>query len=205
MTPNIPVSSALDEETARAEIYGLLAQLFYARPAPQLLSALRVAATESPAAGAFLEEPWRDVVTRAREISDEAIGLEHDTLFEGVGKPDIYLYGSHYLAGFLNEKPLARLRDDLAELGLARDETMPDTEDNIAYLFEVMRYLIAGDDVAVANLTRQSEFFAAHLQPWVLDFCDAVTAHPKARFYAALAAFTRAFIGVETQGFDMLS
>ncbi|WP_048441604.1 molecular chaperone [Caenimonas sp. SL110] len=205
MTPNIPVSSALDEETARAEIYGLLAQLFYARPSPDLLSALRVAATESPAAGAFLEEPWRDVVTRAREMSDEAIGLEHDTLFEGVGKPDIYLYGSHYLAGFLNEKPLARLRDDLAELGLARDEAMPDTEDNIAYLFEVMRYLIAGDDVAVANLTRQSAFYAAHLQPWVLDFCDAVTAHPKARFYAALAAFTRAFIGVETQGFDMLS
>ncbi len=97
------------------------------------------------------------------------------------------------------------MRDDLAELGLARDEAMPDTEDNIAYLFEVMRYLIAGDDVAVANLTRQSEFFAAHLQPWVLDFCDAVTAHPKARFYATLAAFTRAFIGVETQGFDMLS
>lgn len=205
MTPNIPVSSALDEETARAEIYGLLSQLFYARPTPDLLSALRVAATESPAAGGFLEEPWRDVVARARENPDEAIGREHDALFGGVGKPDVYLYGSHYVAGFLNEKPLALLRTDLAALGLARDETMPDTEDNIAYLFEVMRYLIAGDDVAVANLTRQSEFFGAHLQPWALMFCDAVAAHPRAKFYASLAAFTRAFIEVETQGFDMLA
>ena len=88
------------------------------------------------------------------------IAAEYDALFGGVGKPEVYLFGSHYLSGFLNEKPLARLRDDLAELGLARDEAMPETEDHIAYLCEVMRYLIAGDDVAVANLTRQREFFA---------------------------------------------
>jgi TorA maturation chaperone TorD len=109
------------------------------------------------------------------------------------------------MSGFLNEKPLARLRDTLAELGLARDETMPETEDHIAYVCEVMRYLIAGDDVAVANLTRQSEFFAAHLMPWANALCDAIAGHPKARFYAALAAFTRAFISVEAQGFDMMS
>ena len=80
---------------------------------------------------------------------------EYDALFGGVGKPEVYLFGSHYLSGFLNEKPLARLRTDLAALGLARDEAMPETEDHIAYLCEVMRYLIAGDDVEVANLTRQ--------------------------------------------------
>ncbi len=81
---------------------------------------------------------------------------------------------------------------------------MPETEDHIAYLCEVMRYLIAGDDVAVANLTRQRAFFAAHVQPWAAQLCDAIAAHPKARFYAALAAFTRAFMSVEVQGFDML-
>jgi TorA maturation chaperone TorD len=35
--------------------------------------------------------------------------------------------------------------------------------------------------------------------------CDALEAHPRARFYAALSQFTRAFIGVEQQGFDLLS
>ena len=206
MTEPIPTSSALDEETARAEVYGLLAQLYYAPPSPELLAALRVAVTEAPAQGGFLEEPWRQVVGVAREMDDRAIADEYDALFGGVGKPEVYLFGSHYLSGFLNEKPLARLRTALADLGLGRDEaTMPETEDHVAYLCEVMRYLIAGDDVAVANLTKQSEFFAGHLQPWANDLCDAISAHPKARFYRSLAEFTRAFMSVEAQGFDMLS
>jgi TorA maturation chaperone TorD len=200
----VPTSSALDEETARAEIYGLLAALYYAAPAHAVLAQLRVAVTEAPAAGAFLEESWRALVAAARAGTDSTIEREFDALFGGVGKPDVYLYGSHYLSGFLNEKPLARLRTDLERLGLERSETMPETEDHFACLCEVMRYLIAGDDVAVANLTQQKAFFSAHLQPWVERMCDAVAAHPGARFYAALAGFTRAFLSVEAQGFDML-
>jgi TorA maturation chaperone TorD len=200
-----PVSSALDEETARAEVYGLLAQLYYAAPSADLLSALRVAVTDAPAQGAFLEEPWRELVGSARAISDPDIAAEYDALFGGVGKPDVYLFGSHYLAGYLNEKPLAKLREDLAGLGLTRVDAMGETEDHIAYLCEVMRFLIAGDDVAVANLTRQRDFFAAHLQPWNGAMCDALAAHPRARFYATLADFTRAFFSVEAQGFDMLA
>lgn len=203
-TPDLTLSSALDEETARSELYGLLALLYYASPATELIANLRAAATEAPAAGAFLEEPWRALVGIARELSDEAIQSEYNTLFGGMGKPEVYLYGSHFLSGFLNEKPLAKLRTDLAGLGLARDDGMSETEDHVAYLCEVMRYLIAGDDVAVANLTRQNEFFAAHLQPWVMTMCDDLQKHPKARFYAALAELTRTFMGVEAQGFDML-
>ena len=205
MQERIPVSSALDEETARAEVYGLLAAMYYAPPSPELMGQLRVAVTEAPAAGGFLEEPWRLVVGAARDMSDAEVADEYDALFGGVGKPEVFLFGSHYLSGFLNEKPLAQLRGDLAALGLARDETMPETEDHVAYVCEVMRYLIAGDDVEVANLTQQQKFFSAHLQPWVTQMCDAIEAHPKARFYAALAGFTRAFMSVEAQGFDMLA
>ena len=202
---SVPImSTALDEETARAEVYGLLAALFYAPPTAEVLSLLRVAATESPAAGGFLQEPWRELVAASRRLSDSDIQSEYNALFGGVGKPEIYLFGSHYLSGFLNEKPLALLRTDLARLGLARDEAMSETEDHIAYLCEVMRYLIAADDVVVANLTAQRQFFGVHLQPWVLRLCDAMDSHPKARFYAALSGFTRSFVSVETQGFDML-
>jgi TorA maturation chaperone TorD len=200
-----PSTSALDEETARAEIYGLLSQLYYAPPTAELLADLRVAVTDAPVQGGFLEEPWRALVGAARAQPDGEIADEYEALFGGVGKPDLYLFASPYLTGFLNDKPLARLRDDLAGLGLARDEAMPETEDHIAYLCEVMRYLIAGDDVAVANLTRQREFFLAHMQPWGEALCDAMAAHPKARFYGALAGFTRAFLQVEAQGFDMLA
>ena len=197
--------SGFDEETARAEVYGLLAQLFYAPPAPEFIAELQISVTDAPVTGSFLEEPWRQLVGAARATNAADIAQEYDTLFGGVGKPEVYLYGSHYLSGFLNEKPLAYLRTTLAELGLARDDAMPETEDHFAYGCEVMRYLIAGDDVAVANLTRQRAFFADHLQPWSSALCDAISQHPKARFYAELAAFTRAFLSVETQGFDMLT
>jgi TorA maturation chaperone TorD len=204
MNEPIPVSSALDEETARAEVYGLLAALYYAPPGPELLAQLRVAVTEAPAAGGFLEEPWRQFVGTVRELGDEQVANEYDALFGGVGKPEVYLFGSWYLSGFLNEKPLAALRSDLAALGLARDEAMPETEDHFACVCEVMRYLIAGDDVEVANLTQQRKFFSTHVQPWVPAMCEAISAHPKARFYAALAGFTAAFVSVESQGFDLM-
>ena len=205
MNEPIPVSSALDEETARAEVYGLLAALYYAPPGPELLAQLRVAVTEAPAAGGFLEEPWRQFVGTVRDLSDEQVANEYDALFGGVGKPEVYLFGSFYLSGFLNEKPLAALRSDLAALGLARDEAMPETEDHFACVCEVMRDLIAGDDVEVANLTQQQKFFSTHVQPWVPAMCEAISAHPKARFYAALAGFTAAFVSVEAQGFDLMA
>lgn len=205
MSERYTPSSALDEETARADVYGLLAQLYYAPAAPGLLAALRVAPTQAPAEGAFLEEPWRALVGLARSHDDAQVVQEYEALFGGVGKPEVYLFASHYLTGFLNERPVARLRDDLAELGLGRDEAMPETEDHIAFLCEVMRYLIAGGDVEVANLTRQRDFFARHLQPWTGELCDALERHPRARFYAGLAGFTRAFLSVEQQAFDLLA
>ena len=197
-------NDGLDEEIARAEVYGLLAQLYQAPPAPELLANLRVAATEAPVAGTFLEEPFRQLVGAARACSDAAVADEFEALFGGVGKPEVWAYGSHYLSGFLNDKPLVRLRSDLAALGLGRDESRAETEDHIAYLCEVMRYLIAGDDVAVANLTQQQRFFAAHLQPWVERLCEAIAAQPRAEFYRAVALFTQAFMNVEAQGFDLV-
>lgn len=205
MTQAQLVPASLDEETARAEIYGLLSALYYAPPSVELLENIRVAVTQAPESGAILEGSWEELVAAAREHSLDDIRQEYNLLFGGVGKPEVYLFGSHYLSGFLNEKPLAALRTDIAALGLARDESMPETEDHVAYVCEVMRYLIAGDDVAVANLTRQREFFSRHAQPWLELMCDAIVAHPRARFYAVLAGFTDTFVGVESQGFDMLA
>ena len=116
----------------------------------------------------------------------------------------MFLYGSYYLSGFLNEKPLALLRQHLASIGLARDETREETEDHIACVLEVMRYLIAGDDAGVCNLEQQRRFFRAQVQPWAERCADAVAAHPRAMLWCKVADMTRAFIEVETQGFDML-
>lgn len=204
-TPVLVSGSALDEETARAELYGLLATLYYAPPTAPLLEQLRVAVTAAPAAGAFLEAPWRALVGVARTMTDQEIDGEYQALFGGVGKPEVYLYASYYLSGFLNEKPLARLRDELRKLGLVRDLAMSESEDHFAYLCEVMRYLIAAEDVTVANLASQRAFFTSQLQPWVATMCKDLQCHPKAHFYRFLAELTAAFVSVETEGFELLA
>ncbi|MEY4748402.1 MAG: hypothetical protein RIQ60_616 [Pseudomonadota bacterium] len=206
-TPAAPISFAPaddSDELARAELYGLLARLWLAPPDAELLGQFKVAVTEAPTPGGLLEAPWGQLVAAMRATSAQAAADEHEALFHGVGKPEVFAYGSWYLTGFLNEKPLAALRHDLAALGLTRDAERLETEDHIAYGLEVMRYLIAGDEVAVCNLEQQRRFFRAHLQPWVEALCDAVEAHPRAHTWRAVAALTRAFVQVETQGFDML-
>lgn len=192
------------DEVARAELYGLLARLFLAPPDDDLLARLRLAPTTAPMPGAFLESSWTDLVGAARAADAVQIAGEHDALFIGIGKPEVFLYASHHIAGALNEKPLVELRDTLRRLGLARSEAMVETEDHIAYLCEVMRYLIAGDDLAVSNLASQQRFFDAHLRGWSARMLEQLAAHPQAVFYRALALFAAAFFQVEAQAFDML-
>lgn len=204
MTAPVAISSAdQGEELQRAELYGLLARLWFTPPDDALLAQFAVAVTEAPQRGSFLEPAWQSLVAalRASSVADATDAFE--ALFVGVGKPDVFPYGSFFIAGTMHEKPLAALRGDLAELGLTRDPGA-ETEDHVSFEFEVMRYLIAGDEIEICNLERQRRFFRAHVQPWVGALCDAVEQHPRAGPYAALAAFTRAFVQVETQAFDMI-
>lgn len=192
------------EELARAELYGLLAQLWLGPPDAALLQQFKVAVTQAPESGGHLEAPWQTLVAAMRATQPDTAAEEYDALFGGIGKPEVFLYGSFYLSGFLNEKPLADLRTDLDRLGLTRDPARGETEDHIAYVFETMRYLIAGDDVAVCNLEQQRRFFRTHVQTWVAALCDAVQAQPRADTWRAVAEMTRQFVAVETQGFDLL-
>ncbi len=191
-------------ELARAELYGLLANLWLAPPGADLLRSFGTAVTQAPEPGGHLEAPWQALVAAMRATTAQAAAAEHGALFHGVGKPEIFAYGSFHLSGFLNEKPLAALRTDLRALGLTRDSDALETEDHIAYGLEVMRYLIAGDDMAVCNLEQQRRFFRNHLQPWVPQLCDTVAGHPRADLWRAVAALTAVFMQVEAQAFDML-
>ena len=192
------------DELARAELYGLLARLWLAPPDDELLAQFRVAVTEAPERGGHLEAPWQDLVAALRATRVAEAADEFAVLFQAVGKPEVIVFGSYYLSGSLNDRPLAQLRSDLAALGLGRDPARMETEDHVAYVFEVMRYLIAGDDPSVCRLAEQRRFFRTHVQTWVDRLCDAVQAQPRARTWAAIAAFTRAFVEVEAQGFDLL-
>lgn len=189
------------EEAARAEIYGVLAALLYAPPAQALLDAIAAA----PVVGdSLLEQAWNELADACRHAQQAAVREEYEALFIGVGKPDVMLYGSFYLSGFLMEKPLAELRADLSKLGLERSEAMSESEDHLAALCEVMRHLIQSDDAVLGNLVAQQKFFDTHMRPWVLTCCEAVEVHPNARFYRFAALFARRFFEVEMQAFDMV-
>jgi TorA maturation chaperone TorD len=48
------------------------------------------------------------------------------------------------LTGFLKDKPLAKLRNDMKEIGIELAENVKEPEDHIASLFDMMSGLILG-------------------------------------------------------------
>ncbi|PLC41752.1 hypothetical protein C0Q88_17140 [Ralstonia pickettii] len=208
-----PADSA--EDLARADLYGLLATLFFHAADADLLQRIAAAplgpigdddtaaADAEAAASSALTQAWRRLVARAGKTTAAQADDEYTELFIGVGKPEVFLYGSYYQAGFMNEKPLVVLRDDLRRFGLERAEGVTETEDHLATLCEVMRYLIAGDDVDLARIEEQRAFFQRHLAPWVDTACDAVLQHPRAAFYADVAGLAKAFFDVERLALEL--
>ncbi len=213
MTQKENTSLALDvnlsaEDLARADLYGLLALLFYAPPTKELLQKIAQFSEDiepgDSESTSLLQGPWNDLVQLAKESHVDQWAEEYEASFIGVGKQEIFLYGSFYLTGFLNEKPLVALRNHLQRIGLEGSEDITETEDHIACLCEVMRYLIAGEDLSVCNLTEQKLFFNQHLRVWVDDLFDILENHPSLHFYKVVGSLTRAFFDIEGQAFDML-
>jgi TorA maturation chaperone TorD len=195
----------LPEDLARADLYGLIARFFQKPPDQELLDQISATADQQDAADeAPLARVWMDVIEVAKNNPAKAWHDEFDLNFISIGKPNVVLNGSFYMAGHLNEKPLVDIRNALAKYGLEAAEEVTETEDHISALCEVMRYLIAGDDVEVSNLTNQRVFFNEHIRPWYDELCDSIEAIPEMHLYHPVAALTREFLAIEGQGFDMI-
>ena len=198
----------LPEDLARADLYGLIARFFYQPPDQELLDQIAASATDetsrSSQGNAPLAQVWLSVVEVAKNNSAKAWHDEFDLNFISVGRPNVILNGSFYMAGHLNEKPLIEIRRALDAFGLESAQEITETEDHISSLCEVMRYLIAGDDVEVSNLTNQQIFFNAHIRPWYEQLCDAIEEIPEMHLYHPVAALTREFLDIEGHSFDML-
>lgn len=192
-----------DEDRARAEHYAVLSRLFASAPDAEFLRKLpALAATWGSSANA-LGQAWLMLGDAARNTDAEQLEDEYTRLFLTIGRPDVMLFGSFYMAGFLMEGPVVELRADLAELGLGRRLGVTESEDHIAALCDVMRHLIVtGPDAA--GLGRQQLFFTRHIAPWFEALCDALERAPDARFYPRTAALVRAFFEIERLAFDML-
>lgn len=203
MTPELSIQFETrdqGEEDARADMYSLLATLLYAPPTQALLDTIASAPADGESA---LQTAWMELVDACRDAQQETVREEYEQLFYGVGRPEVMLYGSFYLSGFLMEKPLAALRTDLAKLGLQRADDIVESEDHLASLCAVMCHLIMSDDVMHASLQVQRDFFAEHMQQWVVDCCQAIQQSPHAGFYRPVARLAETFFEVEMQAFAM--
>ena len=197
----------LPEDLARADLYGLIARLFHEAPDQELLDQIVSSIPEGQEAqseAAPLARVWQNLVEMAKANSAKAWQDEFDQNFISVGRPIIILNGSFYMAGYLNERPLVEIRRALDAFGLESAEEISETEDHISALCEVMRYLIAGDDVEISNLTNQRVFFNDHIRPWHDDLFDAIDAVSEMRLYHSVASLAREFLAIEGQGFDMI-
>ncbi len=189
------------EDWARSDFYALLSNLFFAAPSPELCSNLAATELMLEEDTSVLSADWLALIAIAKERSVQSIADEYDALFIGVGKADLMMFGSYYQSGFLNEKPLVYLRDDLQRLGLGRIQSVNETEDHLAFLCEVMRYLIVEANPP-KPFSDQRDFFNAHISSWVFKFLDELDAHPRADFYKVVGRLTRSFFEVERQSFD---
>jgi TorA maturation chaperone TorD len=186
-----------DVDAARAQEYALLTALFVRAPSSALLeriAQLRGDATPLGLAHAALAQA-------ADAAGAEEVAREFFDLFIGIGRGELLPYGSYYMTGFLNERPLSRLRDDLRALGIERVEGQCEPEDHAAILCEIMAELIDGQ--FPASVERQRQVFEKHLAPWLGRFFADLEVAEAAKFYRAVGAIGHLFIEIEKEAFAL--
>ena len=188
-----------DIALARSQEYALLATLLARAPDAKLLNSLaslRGDATPLGVAHAALAQA-------ASETTVERVEREFFNLFIGLGRGELLPYASYYLTGFLHERPLARLRGDLAPLGIERAEGNNEPEDHAATLCEIMAGLVSGRLPAPQGTDQQ--IFEKHLAPWIGRFFADLERAEAANLYRRIGTLGRVFMEVETEAFALPS
>ncbi|MXU66452.1 TorD/DmsD family molecular chaperone [Oceanomicrobium pacificus] len=187
------------EDALRADLYDLLGVLL-ARPATrETLRTCQSLSGDHTDLGAAVAE----LAARAAETTPKAVEREFNRLFIGIGRGELLPYASFYMTGFLNEKPLAVLRQDMVALSMRRADSVFEPEDNIASLCEMMAGLIRGRFGAPAPLGRQKDFYFRHLAPWAGHFFADLEKADGAWFYAPVGTIGRLFTDIDAQAFRM--
>lgn len=191
------------EDQGRADVYALLSSMLLAAPDDALIRQLAALPVRDDPTRA-LDVALAALAGAAREASAQTVRDEYEQLFTGIGNPLLNPFASLYIAGFINEKPLVRLRSDLAQLGLARRSGSRELEDHLGALCETMRILIEGThDRAPQPLVIQEAFFRAHIAPWYERFLHDMRTAEAANFYRQVADLGDVFLDIEAQAFEV--
>jgi TorA maturation chaperone TorD len=193
----IATGAADDVDAARAQEYALLSVLLARAPSADLLARLAALRGDlSPLGAAHVA-----LAEAAAPANVERVEREFFDLFIGIGRGELVPYGSYYLTGFLHERPLSRLRDDLARLGIERVEGEAEPEDRVAMLCEIMAGLAGGSFDAPAGADR--ELFEKHLAPWIGRFFADLENAKAADFYRRIGTVGRVFMEIESEAFAL--
>jgi len=188
-----------EEDRLRADLYIFLGLLLSAPPDRMLLDQTAGLIGDDSELGRGVTA----LSKMARVSKPKSLESEYNKLFIGLGRGELLPYASYYLTGFLNEKPLAKLRQDMHARGLSRADTVFEPEDNIASLMEMMGAMIVGRFGAAEPLDTQRSFFNAHIGPWAAHFFSDLEAAKNSVFYASVGTVGRAFMEIEAQAFKM--
>jgi len=195
---NPDATGDLDEvELARSQEYALLSSLLARAPDQALLE--RLAGLRGDASPLGLAHAA--VAEAASGIRAAQVDREYFNLFIGLGRGELLPYGSYYLTGFLHERPLARLREDLGRLGIERATGQAEPEDHAAILCEVMAGLVSRRFPGGPGVDR--ELFEKHLLPWIGRFFIDLERAETADFYRRIGTLGRVFMNIETEAFAL--
>jgi TorA maturation chaperone TorD len=191
-------TGVVDEiDSERARQYALLASLLSRAPSKALLARLAQLRGNATPFGVALAA-LGDVAARADTAGVER---EYFDLFIGLGRGELLPYASYYLTGFLNERPLARLREDLASLGVERVENNYEPEDHAATLCEIMAGLAAGRFAAPKDA--EHRLFTKHIAPWMGRLFADMERAEAASFYRHVGVLGRLFLDIEAEAFTL--
>lgn len=188
-----------EEDIARANHYALIGRLFYEAPDSILLAQICRADEDSAGEDTPLGRAWRALRQACNTAFPVVIRQEHEKLFLGVGKAEVTPYTSHYLRGISPDHHLVQLRERLQQLGLGRRSAAFEVEDHVSGICDIMRVLVENGHPPAEQRLFFNEFVYSGVDP----LCAAVTAAASAVFYQHVAEFTRAFLEVEREAFDM--
>ena len=187
------------EEQLRADMYSFLASLLRTEPNAELVNQLtNLESDDSP-----IGKSIKTLSKLASSMDLPTIRDEYVRIFVGVGRGEILPFASYYLTGFLKDKPLAKLRNDMKEIGIELAENVKEPEDHIASLFDMMSGLILGKFNKKFSISEQKDFFNKHLGPWVDLLMRDIESSKIAVFYSPIGTIGREFIEIERSSFSM--
>ncbi|MEL6782471.1 MAG: molecular chaperone TorD family protein [Pseudomonadota bacterium] len=188
-----------DMDRARADLYNFLGALLAGPPDEMLLAQTAGLSGDDTELGQAIGT----LAKLARVTKPKAAQSEFNKLFIGLGRGELLPFASYYLTGFLNEKPLALLRQDMTRIGMQRSETVFEPEDSIASLMEMMAAMIVGRFGTPADLGAQKDFFNKHIGPWAGHFFTDLEEAKTSVFYTPVGTVGKIFMAVEAEAFRM--